>query len=435
MTYTDETITSVYVAMTDLAGQLIGKRCSRTYFDRFKETGFGLCDLMLGQDITMQEVAGSTLSGNATGYRDMTLRPDLTTGVPLPWRPGDALVLADCCDPASGSPLNIAPRSILREQLRRLAKLGLGMRAASEIEFYIFDRQIESTSKTGLAPSTPLTQYDSDGHISQLSRYGEVWRDIETHFRAIGLEIDYIKFEGGRGQAEIVLTHDLAHVMADRHALYKFALRDIAALHGKSVSFMAKPFADEAGSSGHIHYSLYALDTGDSVMQGGNEGGLSDTAEAFLAGQLMLTRQISAFLAPTINSYKRFTRSFLSPDQVSWGVDDRDAAYRVVGNQSSKRVECRIPGADINPYLAYAALIAAGLEGVSEGARLKDVPRSAPLPRSLSDAIKGLRDAAPLKEAFGADVLDHYIRYVSFEVAAYEQAVTDWERRRYFDRI
>ncbi len=430
-------VRSVTVCLTDIAGQLIGKRCASPYFMSGFERGFGICDLMLAQDIEMKEVRGGADTGKATGYRDITMRPALETMVIPPWRPHSALVLADCVGP-DGQEVRFSPRSVLKNQMERLRERGLAISAASELEFFIFEGDFSQATQHGEIPGRPLTRFDADGHVFQSARYDDLWVEVQQGLEAMAIPIDYIKFEGGRGQAEVVLQHAGILQMADRHVLYKQSLREIAARRGNCVTFMAKPFADQVGSSGHIHYSLCDAKRGRNLSSHESKAGpvgLSREAEAFLAGQIALVREMFFFLAPTVNAYKRFVPDMLAPVAATWGRQDRTAAFRIVGEADGRRVECRIPGADINPYLAYAALVAGGLFGLETGLRLKDVEDGARLPRNLREATRALDRSTALRSALGDDVVDHYVRYAAAESDRFDRAVTDWEIKRYMERI
>lgn len=379
----------------------------------------------------MIEVAGAPSSGAASGYRDMVITPDLATIIASPVRPDAAIVLADAMD-AEGAPVAHAPRTVLKDTLNRLHDAGFGLRTASELEFYVFEGNFESTTRTGAAPTAPLTRFDADGHIAQIAQHEAFFSDAQSALEAAGMPVEYMKFEGGRGQAEIVLAHAEAFEMADRHVLYKQILREVAGQRGLCVSFMAMPFADLAGSGGHVHYSLYDRSTGESVMAGAEDSGLSSSALAFLAGQIRHAGAATAFLAPTVNAYKRLLTGQLAPACADWGADDRTCAFRIVGDRQARRIECRVPGADVNPYWAYAALIAAGLCGMQEA---EPPPSDVRLPSNLHDALRALTADAAFQEALGLEACGHFHRYLSHEAAAFDRAVTEWERARYMERI
>lgn len=431
-------VRSVCVAITDTAGQLIGKRCSPRYFLEKRNEGFSICGLMLSQDIAMQEVAGSGLVGAATGYGDMVMRPDCTTTVLLPPSGDTALLLADCHNP-DATELAIAPRTVLKRQISRLADHGLSMMMASELEFHVYGDSMAEISRTGRPPQQPITRYDADGHVDQLLSFGELCSVLQSGFDQCGIPTEYIKFEGGHGQMEIVVGAASAIAAADRHVLQKQLVRHLCRAEGLAASFMALPVGSTAGSGCHIHYSLRDQSTGANAgtpKKDNVDRPLSPLAASFLAGQVKYARDIFAFLAPTVNSYRRFAAKVVAgpPASATWGTDDRNAAFRIVGGGAARHVECRLPGADINPYLAYAGLIAAGISGIEEKLGLDGVT-PVELPPSLESAGHSFAQAPAIKKGLGAELTDHFQRYISAECQASHAAVTDWERARYFERI
>jgi glutamine synthetase len=434
-------IDTVIVAFTDMQGRLTGKRVSaRLFADEVAERGAECCSYLLAVDVDMNTVDGYAMSNWNTGYGDMAMMPDLTTLRLIPWLPGTALVLADLMR-HDGSVVEAAPRRILRRQLDRLNQHGLRAYVATELEFMVFDETYRQAWAAGYRGLTPASDYNMDYALLASTRLEPLLRDIRLHMQGAGLRCEGVKGECNRGQQEIVFGYDEALITCDNHSVYKNGAKEIADQHGKSLTFMAK-YDEREGNSCHIHMSLRAIDGSAVLADDGQPHGMSPTFRSFVAGQLATLRELTLFYAPNINSYKRFADRSFAPTVVAWGLDNRTCALRIVGHGRDMRVECRVPGGDVNQYLAVAALIAGGLSGIERDLQLPqpctgnaydtDADR---LPSTLAEAATLFNESPVARQAFGADVVAHYVNYARVEVAAFNAAVTDWERTRGFERL
>jgi glutamine synthetase len=439
-------VDTVIVAFTDMQGRLVGKRISaRLFVDEVAAHGAECCSYLLAVDVEMNTVSGYAMSSWDTGYGDMVMTPDLTTLRLVPWLPNTALVIADL-GWADGSAVAVSPRAILRGQLGRLNERGLAADVATELEFIVFDEPFRQAWASGYRGLTPASDYNIDYAILASSRMEPLLRDIRLGMEGAGLRFEAVKGECNNGQQEIGFRYDDALVTCDNHAIYKNGAKEIADKHGKSLTFMAK-YDEREGNSCHIHLSLRADDgarDGSSVFADATgPHGMSATFRSFVAGQLAALRELTLFCAPNINSYKRFADGSFAPTALVWGLDNRTCALRVVGHGRNMRVECRVPGGDVNQYLAVAALIAGGLYGIERGLELPEpyagnayeargVER---LPATLADAAALFEASALARKAFGDDVVAHYLNNARVEVAAFNAAVTDWERMRGFERL
>lgn len=433
-------IDTVIVAFTDMQGRLAGKRVAGRFFvDEVAAHGAECCSYLVAVDVDLNTVPGYAMSSWETGYGDMVMTPDLSTLRLMPWLPGTALVIADLSW-ADGSPVAVSPRAILRRQLDRLAERDLIADVATELEFIVFEQSYRAAWAGGYRDLTPASDYNIDYAIMASSRMEPLLRDIRLGMQGAGLRVEAIKGECNNGQQEIGFRYDEALVTCDNHAIYKNGAKEIADQHGKSLTFMAK-YDEREGNSCHIHLSLRGPD--DSAAFADGSGGMSATFRSFVAGLLATIRELTLFFAPNINSYKRFADGSFAPTAVAWGMDNRTCALRVVGHGRSIRVECRVPGGDVNQYLAVAALIAGGLYGIDRGLELgepyagnaydaRDVQR---LPATLGEAATLFGDSALAREAFGDDVVAHYLNNAHVELKAFNAAVTDWERIRGFERL
>ncbi|MHA7650751.1 glutamine synthetase family protein [Mycobacterium sp. ML4] len=433
-------IDTVIVAFTDMQGRLAGKRVAGRFFvDEVAARGAECCSYLVAVDVDLNTVPGYAMSSWETGYGDMAMTPDLSTLRLVPWLPGTALVIADLSW-ADGSPVTVSPRAVLRRQLDRLAQRGLVADVATELEFIVFDQSYRQAWAGGYRDLTPASDYNIDYAIMASSRMESLLRDIRLGMQGAGLQVEAIKGECNNGQQEIGFRYDEALVTCDNHSIYKNGAKEIADQHGKSLTFMAK-YDEREGNSCHIHLSLRGTD--GSATFADRSGGMSDTFCSFLAGLLATVRELTLFFAPNINSYKRFADGSFAPTAVAWGMDNRTCALRVVGHGRSIRVECRVPGGDVNQYLAVAALIAGGLYGIDQGLELgepyagnayhaQDVER---LPATLAEAAALFGDSVLAREAFGDDVVAHYLNNARVELKAFNAAVTDWERIRGFERL
>ncbi len=436
-------IDTVVVALTDMQGRLQGKRFhARFFLDEVVAHGTEACAYLLAVDTDMNTVDGYALASWENGYGDFMLVPDLATLRVLPWQPGTALVLADVAGLDGGGPVRVSPRQVLRGQLSRAEALGWTCLAGTELEFAVFEGSYEQAWDSGYRDMVPANRYNVDYSVLGTGRIEPLLRDIRNSMAGAGLTVESAKGECNLGQHEIAFRYADALTTADQHAIYKTGAKEIAARHGYSLTFMAKP-NDKEGNSCHIHLSFRTAD-GSPVMAGEGPHGLSPAGASILAGLLAGLRELTLLFAPTINSYKRYADGSFAPTAVAWGPDNRTCALRLVGHGPSLRVECRVPGGDVNPYLALAGLVAAALSGVS-GPLLElpppvtgnayAVPGLPRVPASLDDAL-ALWASSPLAaEAFGPDVVDHYATMARVELDAYRRVVTDWELRRYFERI
>jgi glutamine synthetase len=433
-------IDTIILAFTDMQGRLQGKRLSAEFFldevaDHFAEG----CNYLLAVDVEMNTVDGYAMSSWDSGYGDFVLRPDMSTLRKVPWHEGTALVLADLTW-LDGAPVLASPRQILAAQVARLAERGWRAMTGTELEFVVYRDSYEQASQKAYRDLVPANQYNVDYSILGTSRVEPLLRAIRSGMAGAGLYVESAKGECNLGQHEIAFRYADALTTCDNHSIYKTGAKEIAAAHGMSITFMAKPNPRE-GNSCHIHLSLREED-GTPVLAGDGPHGMSELGEHFVAGQLAGMREFTLCYAPNINSYKRFVPGSFAPTSVRWGPDNRTCALRLVGHGSSLRVENRTPGGDVNPYLAVAAMIAAGLDGIDrklpleppfEGNAYTD---SGPqVPQNLRDALQLWQASELARKSVGADVVDHYANYARVELAAYDAAVTDWELRRCFERL
>ena len=433
-------IDTVLVAMADMQGRLQGKRCSARYFlNEVVPHGTEACNYLLAVDVEMNTVDGYEMSSWDRGYGDFLLRPDFGTLRLLPWHEATALVFADV-EWVDGGPVPASPRQVLRRQLDRLAERDLQAFVGTELEFIVFDDSYEQAWQRGYRDLTPANQYNVDYSLLGTARIEPLLRRIRNEMAGAGLYVESAKGECNPGQHEIAFRYTDALATCDHHTIYKTGAKEIAAQEGKSLTFMAK-YNEREGNSCHIHLSLRDK-AGTPVLAGDGPGGHSPLMDHFIAGQLTCLRELIYFLAPNINSYKRFAPGSFAPTAVAWGRDNRTCALRVVGHGESLRVENRVPGGDVNPYLAVAALIAAGLHGIEHelpldqplvgNAYLADKPS---VPHTLRDAARLLSESRAARNAFGDDVVEHYLNNARVELAAFDAAVTDWERVRGFERL
>jgi glutamine synthetase len=436
-------IDTVLVCMVDMQGRLMGKRFHAEFFVETARGETHACDYLLADDIEMEPVPGYAAASWQRGYGDFALKPDLDTLRRVPWLEATALVLCDVLDARGEREIPHSPRAMLKRQLARLAERGWTAMFASELEFYLFDESYESARAKRYHDLQTAGQYIEDYHILQTTREEPVMRAIRNGLHAAGIPVENSKGEWGPGQEEINVRYADALSMADRHSILKNACKEIAAQSGRAISFMAKWRDDLAGSSAHIHQSLQDRDGKPLFLDAGAEYGMSALMRAWVAGQLAHAREITWFLAPYVNSYKRFQAASFAPTRAVWSRDNRTAGFRLCAEGSAAiRIECRIGGADLNPYLAYSALIAAGLAGIDGDLELAPPfagdaygdDGGAPIPTNLRDAAAAMAGSAMLREAFGAEVLAHYHHTACWELAEHERRVTDIERMRGFER-
>lgn len=428
---------TVVVAMPDMQGRLVGKRLQAEFFLASGHRGTHACSDLLATDLEMAAVPGFAPPPGVGHSGDYLLRPDLSTLRRIPWLEGTALVLADALLPG-GEPVAHAPRTILRQQVERLAERGFVALVAPELEFYSFEQSYAEALAAGYRGLAPVSPYIADYHIFQTTREEGLMRAIRTGLHAAGIPIESSRGEGGAGQGELNIRYDDAVPTADAQVIAKNGAKEIAWAKGRSLSFLARPGVAGPGSSCHLHLSLRTTDGRPAFVDAGSREAFSPILRAWLAGLVAHAAELTLFLAPNINSYKRMTGADLAPTRATWSVDDRTAAFRIVGvDTEALRVECRIGGSDLNPYLAIAALIAAGLAGLEQGLDLLPGATGGdggPLPRSLRDATALCEGSAMLRQAFGSEVLEHYVHAARWEQDEYDRAVTDWEIARGFER-
>jgi glutamine synthetase len=440
-----EEIETVVVGFTDHYGRLIGKRYDAEMFveDTFRHGTHG-CDYLLTVDMEMEPVPGYRFANWELGYGDFHLVPDLSTLRMASWLDRTALVLCDVRNEKTGEPVSIAPRSLLRRQLDSLGELGFGSFAATELEYYLFTDSYRQIAGKGFRDFTPAGWYLEDYHILQGTRNEPFTAAARRHLKYSGVPVETSKGEWGLGQHELNVRYAETLEMADRHVVYKQCLKELADQMGLSVTFMAKFDAGGAGSSCHIHMSLWR--DGKNAFAGEEELGpvkCSEIFRWFLGGWIAHVPDVMPFYAPTVNSYKRYVDASWAPTRLAWSYDNRTAGFRVVGHGQSLRIECRIPGADCNPYLAFAASLASGLDGIRNRTEppecfTGDIYAAHNLPRvpyTLGEATERFASSDFAREAFGEEVVEHYTHFFRTEQALFNKAVTDWERNRYFERI
>jgi glutamine synthetase len=436
----DGRVDTVLVAFTDMQGRLQGKRCHARYFlEEVLAHNTEACNYLLAIDVEMNTVDGYAMSSWDLGYGDFVLRPDLSTLRLVPWHEATALVLCDV-EWHDGSPVVASPRQVLRRQLDRLAARDLVACAGTELEFIVFRDTFEEAWDKRYTGLNPANQYNVDYSLVGTARIESLLRRLRNDMTGAGLYVESAKGECNLGQHEVAFRWADALTTCDNHSLYKAGAKEIAAQEGMSLTFMAK-YDEREGSSCHIHLSLRST-ADEPVLAGEGPNGFSPLMEHFLAGQLACLEELTLLLAPNVNSYKRFVAGSFAPTTVAWGRDNRTCALRVVGHGPSLRAENRVPGGDVNPYLALAALIAAGLHGIENELVLEpelqgsaydaDKPH---VPATLRDAAERFAGSQVAKAAFGEDVVAHYGNAARVELDAFDSAVTDWERIRGFERL
>lgn len=436
-------IDTVVVGFTDHFGRLMGKRYDAHFFlEDALDHGAHACNYLLAVDMEMEPVPGYAYASWAGGYGDFHLVPQLSTLRRAAWTERTAFVLCDVCEGEADDLVAVAPRSILRRQIDRAEAAGFTAKAASELEFFMYEESYRDAHSMGYSELTTSGWYNEDYHLLQGARVEPYVGAARRALRHSGIPVENSKGEAARGQHELNIRYTDALTMADRHVVMKHAMKELADTHGISLTFMAKPSADESGNSCHIHFSLWDTATDTNIFADG-DGGTTDAFRWFLGGWMAHVPDVLVFYAPTINSYKRYADASWAPTRIAWSNDNRTAGFRVVGSGPSLRIECRLPGGDVNPYLAYAAALASGLDGIEnqieppsmfEG----DVYSATDLPSvagTLAEATDAFARSAFAAAAFGDEVIAHYSHFFRSEVAAYNSAVTDWERTRYFERI
>ncbi len=435
-------IDTVLVAGIDMQGRLMGKRFHAAFFVNGGWEETHCCNYLLTVDMEMNTVQGYKSSSWQTGYGDYVLKPDMTTLRPIPWLPGTALVLGDTLD-HHGHEVPHSPRAILKRQVARARAMGFEPMMATELEFYLFENSYENLRDGGLSALKPVSNYNEDYHIFQTTKEEDVMRAIRNGLYGAGIPVENSKGEADAGQEEVNYRYSDALDTADNHVIVKNGVKEIAWTKGKSVTFMAKYDHRKAGSSSHIHQSLWTADGKPSFFDHDDKHGMSATMKHYMAGQLAHAEELTAFLAPYVNSYKRFTVGMFAPTKAVWSADNRTAGFRVCGVHSKAvRVECRIPGSDVNPYLACAALLAAGLAGIEDKMELEpemsgDMYNTAgirEIPHNLRDAAALLNGSKMLRAAFGDDVIDHYHHAAQWEISETDRVVTDFEVQRLLER-
>ncbi|KZX59045.1 glutamine synthetase [Halioglobus sp. HI00S01] len=439
----DGSIDTVIAAIPDMQGRLMGKRFQAEYFvsTAWKETH--CCNYLVATDMEMETVAGYKASSWEAGYGDYSMVPDMATLRVLPWADGTALVICDLVDHHTHELVPHAPRTVLKKQLQRLEAMGLSSAVATELEFFVFREDFESLRDADYTDMTTISPYNEDYHLFQTAKEEPLMRGIRTGLQGAGVAVENTKGEACAGQAEINVCYTRGLEMADNHVLVKQAVKEIALQHERAVTFMAKWDTDAAGSSSHVHQSLQTLEGEPAFYDADAPYGMSELMRHYLAGLLAHADDITFFLAPYVNSYKRFAEATFAPTKAVWSMDNRTAGYRIVApDTASVRVECRVGGADLNPYLAIAAQLAAGIKGIEDKLTLEpefsgnayEEEGIREVPRTLRAATNALRSSSMLREALGDAVVDHYVRCAEWEQEEFDRKVTDYERRRGFER-
>ena len=435
-------IDTVLVCMVDMQGRLMGKRFHVSNFldSAWKETH--CCNYLLATDLEMATPDGYKSTSWEAGYGDYVMKPDMATLRPMPWLEGTAMVLCDIIDHHTHEPVPHSPRQMLKRQVARLTEMSLAPMMATELEFFLFEKNFDDIRRSGFRDLAPISGYNEDYNILQTTREEHVMRPIRNHLVAAGVPVENSKGEAETGQEELNIRYADAIACADNHTIAKHAVKEIAQINGHAATFMPKWRADKVGSAAHVHQSLFK--GGTNIFHDADAPlTMSKEMKSYVAGLIKYAPDMTVFLAPYVNSYKRFLAGTFAPTKIAWSIDNRTAGYRLVGDGTKAvRIECRIPGSDINPYLACAAQLAAGIAGMEEGLTLDDavtgdvynmtdVPE---IPNTLRAATEQLRGSKMLRAAMGDGVIDHYTRCAEVEQEMFDAAVTDWEIQRGFER-
>ncbi|MFT7369956.1 MAG: glutamine synthetase [Alteromonas macleodii] len=438
----DKRIDTVLVCFVDIQGRLTGKRFHAMDFveNSFEETH--CCNYLLATDIEMATPNGYASSSWEAGYGDYVMKPDLSTIRLVTWLEGTAMVLCDVLDHHTHQPVPHSPRAILKKQIARLEAMGFEAKMATELEFFLFEQSFDNIRKSGFRDMQPISGYNEDYNIFQTTKEEEVMRPIRNHLFAAGLPIENTKGEAEAGQEELNIRYAPALDCADHHSIAKHAIKEIAWQNGRAATFLPKWHKDRVGSSSHVHQSLWK--NGDAIFfDPSAKHGMSELMAHYMAGLIKYSPDYTYFLAPYVNSYKRFSKGTFAPTKTVWSVDNRTAGFRLCAeNTRGLRVECRIGGSDLNPYLAQAVMIAAGIKGIKEKMKLSPATtgdvyedaKATDIPQTLRKATETLRSSKFLREALGDDVVDHYTRAAEWEQEEFDRAVTDWEIARGFER-
>ncbi|MDQ2089390.1 glutamine synthetase family protein [Marimonas arenosa] len=436
-------IDTVLTCIVDMQGRLMGKRFVAQHFvdSAWEETH--CCNYLLATDLEMATPDGYAATSWQAGYGDYVMKPDLSTIRPMPWLDGTAMVLCDVLDHHNHADVPHSPRAVLKKQVARAQAMGFAPMMATELEFFLFEGSYEQNHKAGYRNLTPVSCYNEDYNILQTTKEEAVMRPLRNHLWAAGVPVENSKGEAEVGQEELNIRYGPALDCADFHTIAKHATKEIAWANGVSASFLPKWHRDKVGSASHIHQSLWR-DGANAFHDPAGEWGMSSVMRSYLAGLLKYAPDVTVFLAPFVNSYKRFAKGTFAPTKTGWSVDNRTAGFRLCGAETrAVRVECRIGGSDLNPYLALATQLAAGLAGIEQGLTLQPPTKGdvyeaesvADIPASLREAVGTLTGSGMLRAALGDDVVAHYARCATWELEEFDRAVTDWEIARGFERV
>ena len=436
-------IDTVLTVIPDMQGRLMGKRFQAEFFVESAWEETHCCNYLVATDLEMYTVDGYSATSWAAGYGDYIMKPDLATLRILPWLEGTAMVMCDLFDHHTHAEVPHSPRAVLKHQINRLQGMGLASAVATELEFFVFRDSFEEARDKSYRDMIPISPYNEDYHIFQTTKEENLMRKIRNGLQGAGVRVENTKGEADPGQAEINVCYSDALEMADNHCLVKNAVKEIAFLNGRAVTFLAKWNHDAAGSSCHIHQSLVSTGGDPVFFDAAAEYGMSALMCQYLAGLLKFASDNTFFLAPYVNSYKRFVAGTFAPTKAIWSLDNRTAGYRVVADGTRNvRVECRVGGSDLNPYLAIAAQIAAGIAGIEAKLELEkefkgdayQARKAREIPGTLADATVALKKSSMLRDAMGSDVIDHYVRAAEWEQEDFNSKVTDYEVNRGFER-
>ncbi len=438
----DGTIDTVLVCLVDMQGRLLGKRFLAQHFVESAWEETHCCNYLLATDLEMATPDGYAATSWESGYGDYVMKPDLATIRPMPWLEGTAMVLCDVLDHHTHEEVPHSPRAILKKQVARAEKMGLTPMMATELEFFLFEGSYEENGRAGYRNLTPISAYNEDYHILQTTKEERIMRPLRNHLYAAGIPVENSKGEAEAGQEELNIRYAPAMDCAEYHTVAKHATKEIAWQNGVSASFLPKWHRDRVGSSSHVHQSLWK-EGKNAFHDPEGEYGMSDLMKSYMAGLIKYAPDVTFFLAPYVNSYKRFAKGTFAPTKTVWSVDNRTAGFRVCGaGTKAVRMECRIGGSDINPYLAMATQLASGLAGIEEGLELApptkgdvyEAKGAGEIPTSLRDATETLSKSRMLREALGDGVVDHYTRCAAWELEEFDRVVTDWEIARGFEK-